>query len=66
MRQTTPLTIEHVVVASERPYEQVIAALEARLGPLQDWAALGHKRLPLTRPGSSSPKWLQSILEQAG
>jgi hypothetical protein len=33
MQQTTPLTIEHVVVASEQPFEQVIAALEARLGP---------------------------------
>jgi uncharacterized protein (DUF302 family) len=40
MRQTTPITIEHVVVASKQPYEQVINALEARLGPPQDWAAI--------------------------
>ncbi len=40
MRQTTPITIEHVVVASKQPYETVIGALEARLGPAQDWAAI--------------------------
>jgi hypothetical protein len=43
MKQTTPLTIEHVVVASEQLYERVIAALEARRGPPQDWAALGQQ-----------------------
>jgi uncharacterized protein (DUF302 family) len=40
MRQTIPITIEHVVVASNQPYEKVIDALEARLGPPQDWAAV--------------------------
>ncbi len=32
MRQTTQITIEHSVVASDRSYEQVIEALEAQLG----------------------------------
>jgi uncharacterized protein (DUF302 family) len=32
MRQTINITIEHCVVASNRSYEQVIEALEARLG----------------------------------
>jgi uncharacterized protein (DUF302 family) len=43
MRQTTSITIEHVVVASEQPYEQVIDAVEARLGTPQDWAAIGQQ-----------------------
>ena len=32
MRQTRPITIEQVVVASNQPYDKVIGALEARLG----------------------------------
>jgi uncharacterized protein (DUF302 family) len=43
MRQTTSITIEHVVVASELPYEQVVERLQARLGPPQDWAAIGQQ-----------------------
>ena len=43
MRQTTPITIKHVVVASRQPYDQAIEALEARLGPPQDWAAVGQQ-----------------------
>jgi uncharacterized protein (DUF302 family) len=43
MRQKTAITIEHVVVASEQPYEKVIDALEARLGSRQDWAAIGQQ-----------------------
>jgi uncharacterized protein (DUF302 family) len=42
MRQTTPITIEHVVIASNQPYEKVIGSLEARLGPVQDWTAIGQ------------------------
>ena len=36
MKQTTRITIEHIVVASERSYEQLIEALEAQLGPRTD------------------------------
>jgi uncharacterized protein (DUF302 family) len=32
MKQTTRITIEHIVVASDRSYEQLIEALEAQLG----------------------------------
>jgi hypothetical protein len=34
MRQTTRITIEHIVVSSNRSYEQVKASLEARMGLL--------------------------------
>lgn len=34
MRHTTHITIEHVVVSSERSYEGVKASLEARMGLL--------------------------------
>ncbi len=37
MKQTTRITIEHIVVASDRSYEQVIEALEAQLGLRADW-----------------------------
>ncbi|GHO42002.1 DUF302 domain-containing protein [Ktedonospora formicarum] len=37
MSHTTHISIEHVVVASKRPYQQVIDALEARLGPVVNW-----------------------------
>ncbi len=43
MRHTTPITIEHIVVESNQPYEEVVGALEARLGPAQDWAAIGQQ-----------------------
>ncbi len=37
MKQTTRITIEHIVVASDRSYEQVLEALEAQLGLRADW-----------------------------
>lgn len=37
MSSTQHISIEHVVIASKRPYQQVIDALEARLGPVVDW-----------------------------
>jgi len=40
MRHRTPLTIEHIAVASNQPYEKVVGALEARLGLAQNWAAI--------------------------
>ncbi len=40
MRQTTQITIEHIVVASDQSYEQVIEALEAQLGLSADWEKL--------------------------
>jgi uncharacterized protein (DUF302 family) len=40
---TTRILVEHVVVASKRPYQQVIDALEARLGPGVNWNAMLHQ-----------------------
>lgn len=42
-RTTTHITIEHIVVASNLPYEQVLDALEARLSPAQNWEAIGQQ-----------------------
>ena len=42
MRQTTQITIEHSVVASDRSYEQVIEALEAQLGLRADWEEIAR------------------------
>ena len=42
MRQTTHITIERIVVASNQPYEKVIDALEARLGSVENWGTIGQ------------------------
>jgi hypothetical protein len=36
MKQTTTISVEHVVVSSTRAYEQVLASLDARLGDLEN------------------------------
>ena len=51
MKQTTQITIEHIVVASNRSYEQVIEALEAQLGPRADWE--NSARALLTKTSAS-------------
>lgn len=43
MRQTTSITIEHIVVASNRSYKQVTEALEARLSPKVDWERMAQE-----------------------
>ena len=43
MKQTTQITIEHMVVASDRSYDQVIAALEAQLGLRADWDKIARE-----------------------
>jgi uncharacterized protein (DUF302 family) len=40
---TTRISVEHVVVASKRPYQQVIDALQARLGPVVNWDEILHQ-----------------------
>ena len=37
MESTRPITIEHVVIASNQPYEKVLEALESRLGSEEGW-----------------------------
>jgi uncharacterized protein (DUF302 family) len=37
MKQRTSITIEHIVVAWNQPYEKVIDAFEARLGQAENW-----------------------------
>ena len=43
MKQSVSITIEHIVVASNRSYEQVIEALEARLGQSADWENIAQE-----------------------
>ncbi len=45
MRHTTPITIEHIVVASNQPFEQVSGALAARLDSAENWGAIGEQLL---------------------
>ena len=40
MRQSTRVTIKHIVVSSERSYEQVKASFEPQLGELWDTGEL--------------------------
>ena len=63
MKQTTQITIEHIVVASDRSYEQVIEALEAQLGPRADWE--NSARAWIT-PKTSWEQAVQIVEQQLG
>jgi uncharacterized protein (DUF302 family) len=63
MSQTTHITIEHIVVASHQPYEQVLAALDARLGSQEDQAAIVRQ---LMTPNTSWEQIMQTIDEHVG
>ncbi len=63
MRQTTQITIEHIVVASDRTYEQVIEALEAQLGLRADWENIA--RALLTAHAIGNPLLAIQMIEHA-
>src|SRR5438128_4658522 len=63
MRQTTQITIEHIVVASDRSYEQVIEALEAQLGLRADWENIARA---LITPNASWEQAVQLVEQQLG
>ena len=63
MRHTTHITIEHVVVASNQPYEKVIDAFEARLGPAENWQEILR---PLIAATASWELVTQTIEERIG
>ena len=55
MKQTTRITIEHIVVASDRSYEQLIEALEAQLGPRADWGEIARELI------TTNASWEQAV-----
>jgi len=55
--------IEHVVVAVSRPYDQVVAALDARLGPARDWEAIMR---PLLAAGASWEQVQEALAAHIG
>jgi uncharacterized protein (DUF302 family) len=55
MKQTTQITIEHIVVASDRSYEQVIEALEAQLGLRADWEKIAREAI------TTNASWEQAV-----
>jgi uncharacterized protein (DUF302 family) len=63
MRHTTHITIEHVVVSSNQLYEKVIDALEARLGPAENWEEILR---PLLLSKASWELVTQTIEEHIG
>ena len=63
MKQTTQITIEHIVVASDRSYEQVIEALEAQLGLPADWAKIAQE---LKTTNASWEQAVQIVEQQLG
>jgi uncharacterized protein (DUF302 family) len=52
---TTQITIEHIVVASDRSYEQVIEALEAQLGLRADWDTIMRELI------TTNASWEQAV-----
>ncbi len=63
MKQTTRITIEHIVVVSDRSYEQVIEALEVQLGPRADWE--NNVRVLIT-PNTSWEQAVRIVEQQLG
>ena len=63
MRQTTQITIEHIVVASDRSYDQVIEALEAQLGLRADWEKIARE---LKTTNASWEQAVQIVEQQLG
>jgi uncharacterized protein (DUF302 family) len=63
MSQTMYITIEHIVVTSDRQYQQVLDALDARLGPAQNWEAIGQQ---LMAANASWEQIVQAIEEYIG
>src|SRR5947207_1400282 len=61
MRHTTQITIEHIVVASDRSYEQVLEALEAQLGLRADWE---NSARALITPNTSWEQAVQIVEQQ--
>lgn len=62
MKQTTQITVEHIVVTSDNSYEHVIEALEAQLGQRADWDALQQ----VITTNASWEQAIQLIEEQLG
>jgi hypothetical protein len=63
MRQTTQITIEHIVVASNQPFEKVIDVLETRLGSAENRGAIGQH---LIAANASQEQVSQTIEEHIG
>jgi hypothetical protein len=63
MRHTTPITVEHIVVALNQPFEKVSDAIEARLGAAENWGSIGE-RLPAE--SASEEQAAQTIEEHLG
>jgi uncharacterized protein (DUF302 family) len=63
MSSTTRIPVEHVVVASNQPYQQVINALEARLGTPINWETVDQQS---ANPNASWEQFTQTIEAHVG
>jgi D-mannonate dehydratase len=43
METISTLTIEHIVIASNQPYEKVLEALKTHMGSIEDWKEMTRK-----------------------
>jgi len=66
MSQTTHITIEHIVIASNRSFGQVIQALEAHLGLEVDWHALGQQLLSAHASWEQVTQAAQALIGPSG
>ena len=66
MRHTTHITIEHVVVASNQPYEKVIDAFEARLGPAENWEEILRPLLAATASWELVTQTIEELIGASG
>ena len=66
MESTQHVTIEHVVIASNQPYEVVLKALESRLGSMDDWKGIAQKIQSLVSEGASWEQVAEEIEAHIG
>jgi uncharacterized protein (DUF302 family) len=66
MKQMTRITIEHIVVASDRSYEQVIEALEAQLGLRADWDKIARELITTNTSWEQAAQLVEQQLGTSG
>jgi uncharacterized protein (DUF302 family) len=66
METISTLTIEHIVIASNQPYEKVLEALKTRMGSIEDWKEMARKLGSLDLTSTSWEQIVQIIETHLG
>src|SRR5260370_6748845 len=66
MGSTRQITIEHIVIASNQPYEKVLEGLESRLGSEEGWRKTGQRIQALAAAQAPWEQAAETIKRQLG